>query len=62
MTGLEKPTSIKIIRSDGALVKTIIPADGSQLLQVNTLGLTSGIYIVNIVTAKETKSFSFVKL
>jgi len=62
MTGLENPTSIKIIRSDGVLVKTIIPADGSQLLQVNTLGLTSGIYIVNITTTKETKSFSFVKL
>ena len=62
MTGLENPTSIKIIRSDGVLVKTIIPADGSQLLQVNTQGLTSGIYIVNITTTKETKSFSFVKL
>ena len=62
MTGLEKPTSIKVIRSDGVLVKTIVPADGKQLLQVNTTGLTSGIYIVNIVTSKGTKSFSFVKM
>jgi len=62
MTGLEKPTSIKVIRSDGVLVKTIVPADGKQLLQVNTTGLTSGVYIVNIVNSKGTKSFSFVKM
>lgn len=62
MTGLEKPTSIKLVRSDGVLIKTIIPVDGEQLLQVKTTGLTSGIYIVNIVTSKETKSFTFVKL
>ncbi len=62
MTGLEKPSSIKIVRSNGVLVKTIVPGDGKQLLQVNTLGLTSGIYMVNITTSKETKSFSFVKL
>jgi len=62
MTGLEKPTSIKVIRSDGVLVKTIVPADGKQLLQVNTTGLTSGVYIVNIVNSKGTKSFAFVKM
>jgi hypothetical protein len=62
MTGLEKPTSIKAIRSDGVLIKTIIPGGDKQLLQVNTSGLTSGIYMVNIVTSKETKSFSFVKM
>ncbi len=62
MTGLEKPTSIKIVRSDGVLVKTIVPAEGQPLLQVNTTGLTSGIYMVNITTSKQTKSFSFVKL
>ena len=62
MTGLEKPTSIKVIRSDGVLVKTIVPADGKQLLQVNTTGLTSGIYMVNIITSKGSKSFSFVKM
>ena len=62
MTGLEKPTSIKIVRSDGVLVKTIVPGDGKQLLQVSTTDLTSGIYMVNITTSKETKSFSFVKL
>ncbi len=61
MTGLEKPTSIKVIREDGVLVKTIVP-DGKQLLQVNTTGLTRGIYIVSIVTSKGSKSFSFVKL
>jgi hypothetical protein len=61
MTGLETPTSIKIVRSDGVLIKTIVP-DGKQLLQVNTIGLTSGIYMVNITNSKETKSFSFVKL
>jgi hypothetical protein len=62
MTGLEKPTSIKVIRSDGVLIKTIVPADDKQLLQVNTTGLTSGIYMVNIITSKGTKSFSFVKM
>jgi hypothetical protein len=62
MTGLEKPTSIKIVRYDGVLVRTIVPGDGKQLVQVNTTGLTSGIYIVNITTSRETKSFSFVKL
>src|SRR5205085_6838002 len=50
MTGMEKPTSIKLLRSDGVVVKTIVPDDGKQLVQVNTTGLTSGIYIVNIVT------------
>jgi len=59
---LEKPTSIKIVRYDGVLVRTIVPGDGKQLVQVNTTGLTSGIYIVNITTSRETKSFSFVKL
>jgi hypothetical protein len=62
VTGLEKPTSIKVVRSDGVLVKTIVPADGKQLVQVNTTGLTSGIYIVNIINSKGTKSFSFVKM
>jgi hypothetical protein len=62
MSGLKKPTSIKIVRSDGVLVKTIVPTDGNQLLQVNTMGLTSGIYMINITNSKETKSFSFVKL
>jgi hypothetical protein len=62
MTGLEKPTFIKVIRSDGVLIKTVVPADDKQLLQVNTTGLTSGIYMVNIVTSKGTKSFSFVKM
>jgi len=62
MTGLEKPTSIKVVRSDGVVVRTIVPVEGKELLQVNTTGLTSGIYIVNIITSKETKSFSFVKL
>jgi peroxidase len=62
MTGFEKPTSVKIVRSDGVLVKTIVPGDGKQLLQVSTTDLTSGIYMVNITTSKETKSFSFVKL
>src|SRR6185295_1124165 len=61
MSGLEKPTSIKIVRSDGVLIKTIVP-DGKQQLQINTTGLTSGIYIVNITNSKEIKSFSFVKL
>jgi len=59
---LEKPTSIKIVRYDGVLVRTIVHSDGKQLVQVNTTGLTSGIYIVNITTSRETKSFSFVKL
>jgi hypothetical protein len=62
MTGLEKPASIKVIRSDGVLIKTIVPADDKQLLQVNTTGLTSGIYMVNMITSKGTKSFSFVKM
>jgi len=61
MTGLEKPSLIKVIRADGVLIKTIVP-DDKQLLQVNTAGLTSGIYMVNITTSKETRSFSFVKL
>ncbi len=62
MTGLEKPTSIKVIRSDGVLVKTIVPAEGKQLVQVNTAGLPNGIYIVNIINSEGTKSFSFVKM
>ena len=62
ITGLEKPNSIKVIRADGVLVKTIVPGDDKQLLQVNTTGLTSGVYIVNIVNSKGTKSFSFVKM
>ena len=62
LTGLEKPSSIKVVRSDGVLIKTIVPADGNELLQVNTTGMTSGIYMVNIVTTKGTRSFSFVKL
>ena len=62
VTGLEKPTSINLVRSDGVLIKSIVPGDGNQLLQVNTTGLTSGIYLVNIITSKGTRSFSFVKL
>jgi hypothetical protein len=62
MTGLEKPTSINLVRSDGVLIKSIVPGDGNQLLQVNTTGFTSGIYMVNIITSKGTRSFSFVKL
>jgi len=62
MTGLEKPTSIKLVRSDGVLIKTIVPGDGKELLQVNTTGLSSGVYMVNITTSKGTRSFSFVKL
>jgi hypothetical protein len=62
MTGLEKPASINVVRSDGVLIKTMIPGDGKELLQVNTTGLTSGIYMVNIITSKGTRSFSFVKL
>jgi hypothetical protein len=62
MTGLEKPTSISLVRSDGVLIKTIIPGDGKELLQVNTTGLASGIYMVNIITTKGARSFSFIKL
>jgi hypothetical protein len=61
MTGLEKPSSIKVIRADGVLMKTVVP-DDKQLLQVNATGLASGIYMVNITTSKGTRSFSFVKL
>ena len=62
MTGLERPTSVNLVRSDGMLIKTVVPGDANQLLQVNTTGLTSGIYMVTIITSKGTKSFSFVKL
>ena len=62
MTGLERPTSVNLVRSDGVLIKTVVPGDANQLLQVNTTGLTSGIYMVTIITSKGTKSFSFVKL
>ena len=61
MTGLEKPNAIKVIRSDGVLVKTIVPADDKQAPgKYNSL--TSGIYIVNIINSKGTKSFTFVKM
>jgi peroxidase len=53
--------SIKIFSTDGILVK-VLTAGSGKTIQVNTSHFTSGMYVVNIITGKELKSFKFVKL
>lgn len=55
-------STIRIYSSEGLLLKTIKTDAGQQRLQVNTNQLTGGMYMVNITSGKETKSFKFVKM
>lgn len=54
--------TIKIFSSSGRLIKGFVTGKALQNLQVNISELTSGMYIVNVISNKEIKSFSFVKL
>ena len=54
--------TVKIFSASGNLVKGYVSGKIQKNLQINVSGLTRGTYIVNIITNKELKSFSFVKL
>jgi len=54
--------TVKIYSASGNLVKGFVTGKIQKNLQVNVSGLTSGTYIVNIITNKGLKSFRLVKL
>ena len=54
--------TVKIYSSSGNLVRGFATGKIQKNLQLNVSGLTSGTYIVNIITSQEVKSFRFVKL
>jgi len=58
----EQSTSIKLYSSNGVIMKTIVAERGQTHLEVNTSGLPSGSYFVNINSNKGARSFKFVKL
>ena len=58
----DEPTIVKIFSSNGELVKTIATGINNKYLLINISGLTNGLYAVNIITGKEMKSFTFIKM
>ena len=54
--------TVKIFSASGNLVKGYVTGKVQKIIRINVSGLTRGTYIVNIITNKELKSFSFVKL
>ena len=58
----DEPTIVKIFSSNGELVKTIATGINDKYLLINISGLTNGLYAVNIITGKEMKSFTFIKM
>ena len=55
-------STIKIFSVEGILVKTIVTAANQNSLRLNVSGFKNGVYILNIVSGKKTKSFKFIKL
>ena len=53
-------SAIKIFSATGELVRTIIPGINNTL-QINISSLARGLYAIQIVTANEMKSFTFIK-
>jgi hypothetical protein len=54
--------TVKIYSSTGNLVRGYATGKIQKNIQLNVSGLTSGTYMVSIITNKEVKSFRFVKL
>ncbi len=54
--------TVKIYSATGNLVRGYSTGKVQKNIQLNVSGLTSGTYMVNIITNKEVKSFRFVKL
>jgi len=58
----ETSSIIKIFSSQGVLLKTINLAAHQDNMQINLSDLNSGVYLINIYTGKEVRSFKFIKL
>jgi len=58
----ETSSIIKIFSSQGVLLKTINLAAHQDKMQINLSDLNSGVYLINIYTGKEVRSFKFIKL
>jgi len=55
-------STIKIFSSTGELVKTIVSGSHKSYLQINISAFTKGLYAINIITSKGSKSFTFIKM
>ncbi len=53
---------IKIFSANGELVKTFVTGVNKNNLQINISGLARGVYAIHIITSKQMKSFTFIKL
>jgi hypothetical protein len=60
-SNIDEPCTIKLFTASGVLVKTITSAPQNHL-QMNVKGLSNGVYVINIISAKEIKSVRFVKM
>jgi hypothetical protein len=56
------PAIIKIYSANGGLVKTIVNAKMENHVQVNVSSLARGLYAINVITSREVKSITFVKM
>jgi peroxidase len=54
--------TIKIFSATGELVKTIVNGKKESHIQINVSNLTKGVYAINIITNREVKSITFVKM
>ncbi|MEP7376678.1 MAG: peroxidase family protein [Chitinophagaceae bacterium] len=57
-----EPSVVKIFSANGELVKTFATGINKGNLQINVSGLAKGLYAINIITGKEMKSYTFIKL
>jgi peroxidase len=59
---VEGRVTVKIFSANGELVKTIVTSSPGNYLPVNVSSFRNGLYAINIITSKATKSFTFIKL
>ncbi len=57
-----EPSTIQVFAADGVMLKVIKTDGHQQRVQLNTINFVPGMYMVNIIAGKETRSFKFVKM
>jgi len=62
LSGVAGPSTVKIYSSNGELLKTLTTSKLQNYLQVNISGLKKGVYSIQLISVKEMKSFTFVKM
>ena len=62
INNLNEACTIKVFAINGMLVKSIPVLSGEKNVQINTMDYTNGVYILDVITGRELKSFKFVKM